>query len=265
MHDSLRLLQSLRTGSNLAILFGLLAWETAAPFLPLFRDNSRGRIGHAWRNLFLGLLNALLTAGGMAALWGLAATWSAEHHYGLLRWVALPGWAEVPAAVILFDCWMYLWHRANHRLPFLWRFHRTHHSDPRMDVTTAHRFHFGEILFSSLLRVPVIVLLGMGLKELVIYEALMFTVVQLHHANIGLGAKLDKWLRWVIVTPAMHKVHHSRIQHETDSNYSSFLSIWDRIFGTLVLREAPETIQFGLADFDAPERHTVPGMLKTPL
>jgi sterol desaturase/sphingolipid hydroxylase (fatty acid hydroxylase superfamily) len=265
MDDSLRLLKSLRAGSNLVILFGLLAWETASPFLPLFSGGRRHRLGHAWRNLFLGVLNALLTAGGMAALWGFASAWSAEHHFGLLYQIALPVWARTIVAVCLLDLWTYFWHRANHRVAFLWRFHRTHHSDPHMDVTTAHRFHFGEILFSSLLRVPLIVLLGIGLKELVIYEACMFAIVQLHHANVGLGAKLDQWLRFVIVTPAMHKVHHSRVQRETDSNYSSFLSIWDRLFRTLVLREKPETIEFGLADFDAPERQTVPGMLKTPL
>jgi len=90
----------------------------------------------------------------------------------------------------------------NHRLPFFWRFHRTHHSDPKMDVTTAHRFHFGEIIFSSLFRVPIILLLGLRLEELVVYETAMFVIVQLHHANVGLPAQLDRLLRLLIVTPA---------------------------------------------------------------
>ena len=132
-------------------------------------------------------------------------------------------------------------------------------------MTTAHRFHFGEILFSSLLRVPVIIALGMGLRELVIYEASMFAVVQLHHANVALPGNLDRLLRWLIVTPCIHKAHHSRFQPETDSNYSSLFSWWDRLFGTFKLRADPATISYGLTDFDIPSRQTLGGLLKTPL
>jgi sterol desaturase/sphingolipid hydroxylase (fatty acid hydroxylase superfamily) len=132
-------------------------------------------------------------------------------------------------------------------------------------VTTAHRFHFGEILLSSLLRTPVILLLGLQLPELLIYETLMFAVVQSHHANIALPSGLDRALRAVIVTPSIHKVHHSRWQPETDSNYSSLFSWWDRLFSTLRLREDPSTIRFGLEDFDRPANQSLAGMLKTPM
>lgn len=153
----------------------------------------------------------------------------------------------------------------NHRWPVLWRFHRVHHSDPKMDVTTANRFHFGEVFTSSVMRVPVIVLAGLSLGEVVIYEAALFAVVQLHHANVALPAPLDRALRVVIVTPFIHKVHHSRWQQETDSNYASLFSVWDRLFGTLRLRDDPRAIQYGLPDFDRPEQHTLAGLLKTPL
>ena len=93
----------------------------------------------------------------------------------------------------------------------------------------------------------------------------MFAVVQLHHANVGLPPKLDRWLRLFIVTPAMHKVHHSRWQPETDSNYSSLFSVWDRLFASFRLRDDPRTIQFGLNEFDRPEQHTLAGLVKTPL
>ena len=120
-------------------------------------------------------------------------------------------------------------------------------------------------VLSSVLRVPVIALLGIQLWELALYELAMFTVVQLHHANIALPARLDRVLRTVIVTPFMHKVHHSRWQPETDSNYSSLFSFWDRLFRSFRLRDDPGTLQFGLQEFDGQENHTLTGLLATPL
>ncbi len=254
-----------KTVSSFTVLLALLVWESLAPFFPYFIGRLAERSCHALRNFALGLFNALLTGLFSAGLWAGAAVWADANHFGLLHWLRLPGFAQAAAAILLFDCWMYWWHRWNHEVPFFWRFHRTHHSDPRMDVTTSHRFHFGEIIFSSLLRVPVIAMLGMRLEYLVIYETLQFAVVELHHANVGLPARLDRWLRLLIVTPAIHKVHHSRLQAETDSNYSSLLSVWDRLFGSFRLRADPHTIEFGLAGFDQPEKHTLLGLMKTPL
>jgi len=113
--------------------------------------------------------------------------------------------------------------------------------------------------------VPVIALLGLRLWELALYETIMFTVVQMHHANIAFPAWLDRCLRTLIVTPFMHKVHHSRWQPETDSNYSALFSFWDRIFGSFRSRENPAMIEFGLEGFDPPENHTLVGLLATPL
>ncbi|HEV2247321.1 MAG TPA: sterol desaturase family protein [Terriglobia bacterium] len=255
----------IKTASSVGLLVVLLVWESWAPFFAYFVRAGGERTRHALKNLALGVVNAAATGLLFVGVWWSTAAWAERQHFGLLRWVELPVWARLAVAVLLFDAWMYLWHRLNHRVRFLWRFHRTHHSDPRMDVTTANRFHLGEILFSSILRVPVIALLGLQLWELALYEAAMFTVVQLHHANIALPAWLDRGLRAVIVTPFMHKVHHSRWRPETDSNYSSLFSFWDRLFGTLRLREDPRTLQFGLDEFDQPEDQTLSGLLATPL
>ena len=124
--------------------------------------------------------------------------------------------------------------------------------------------NIAEIGLSAILRLPIIVLLGLQLWELAIYELAMFTVVQLHHANIGLPAWLDRALRAVIVTPFVHKVHHSRWRTEADSNYSALFSFWDRLFRTLRLREDPHTVQFGLQEFDGADNHTLTGLLTTP-
>jgi len=115
-------------------------------------------------------------------------------------------------------------------------------------VTTATRFHFMEITLSSLLRVPLLILLGARLEELAVYKTLLFAVVQFHHANIGLPERIDRILRWVIVTPALHKVHHSVHRIEADSNYSSLFSWWDRLFGTWRLLPKNRSIQFGVED-----------------
>ena len=258
-------LSRIRTVSSLTLLVLLLTWESFVPFFAYFAGNSSERVRHGLRNVVLGVLNALLTGLGFAALWLTTAQRAQAHDFGLLNWLPLPGWARWAGAFLLFDAWMYWWHRLNHRIPFLWRFHRTHHSDPRMDVTTANRFHLGEIALSSVLRMPVIALLGLQLWELALYELAMFTVVQLHHANIALPARLDRALRLIIVTPFMHKVHHSRWQPETDSNYSSLFSFWDRLFRSFRLRDDPSTLRFGLDEFSQPEDHTLTGLLATPL
>ncbi len=255
----------LRWATGPILLFLLLWWETLTPFLPLFRNNPLQRTRHGLRNVAIALLNSGMTALLFVGLWAATANWAAHNGFGLLNWTGVPPLWHALAAVLALDFWTYWWHRLNHRLPFLWRFHRAHHSDTHMDVTTASRFHIGEILFSNVLRIPLILLLGIHVWEIVLYETALLAVIQFHHANIGLPGRLDQLLRCFIVTPAMHKVHHSRWQPETDSNYSSLLSVWDRVFRSFRLRDDPRTIQFGLDDFAKPEDQTLPGILKMPL
>jgi sterol desaturase/sphingolipid hydroxylase (fatty acid hydroxylase superfamily) len=256
--------ETYRTLATVVVLVALLMWESIAPFIVQFTRAPASRFRHGARNLALGVLNALLNGLLCVGLWLGVAHWTEQQRFGLFHWVTMPAWAHLVIAFILLDLWMYGWHRMNHRIPFLWRFHRVHHSDPAMDVTTASRFHIGEITFSCAVRVPVIALLGIGLMDLVLYETVMFAVVQLHHANVKLPNALERFLRLVIVTPYMHKVHHSNWQPETDSNYSSLFSIWDRIFGTFRLRDDPRTLRFGLDEFAAPEHQTLKGLLTTP-
>ena len=163
MSGTLHDIGQLRSISAVTVLVLLLVWESSAPFALYFVGNSGERLRHGLKNLVLGSLNALLTGLVFVALWWATAEWAQTQNFGLLNWLSFPSWAHVVGAFLLFDAWMYFWHRLNHRIPFLWRFHRTHHSDPRMDVTTANRFHLGEIFLSSILRVPVIALLGLEL------------------------------------------------------------------------------------------------------
>ena len=238
---------SWRTAVPLGGLVALLAWETAQPYFPLFsRTGQRAR--HGALNLALGTLNAAVVALAFAAAWLAVTQWSGVHRFGLLNAFGFGPWQRVALAIFVLDAWTYGWHRLNHRVPFFWRFHRWHHADSAMDVTTASRFHTGEIVLSSVFRVPVLALIGCNLGELALYELLLFAVVQFHHANIALPDRLDRVLRLVIVTPALHKVHHSIVRAESDANYSSLFSWWDRVFRTLCLVREPRKIIFGVQD-----------------
>jgi sterol desaturase/sphingolipid hydroxylase (fatty acid hydroxylase superfamily) len=249
------------------LAFGLLAvlllWETAAPFF-LF-PKGRARLAHGAKNMLLGLTNGIVTSLGFAGLWWWAAENSAHHGIGLLHWFSWPSAVEMVTALLLLDAWTYAWHRMSHRVDMLWRFHRVHHSDPHMDVTTASRFHVGEIIVSSVLRLPLIWLLGIRLEQLALYEVLLIAWVQIQHANISLGARADRVLSWLVVTPFMHKIHHSRWQPETDSNYSSLLSVWDRVFRSFRTTPDPAKLRLGLDEFADERSQTLPGLLKTPL
>ncbi|MCA9007665.1 MAG: sterol desaturase family protein [Planctomycetaceae bacterium] len=243
------------------ILLGLFwSWESWAAFKPYDRQI---RYRHAFHNLLLAVLNAVFIGLLFGAAVEFMSQWSQEHDWGLLHQLPLGATGKTILAVILLDAWMYCWHWLNHRVPFFWRFHRMHHSDPHMDVSTATRFHWGELTFSTLFRLLLIPLLGLQSWQLILYGMLVFLSTQFHHANISIG-KADHILRWLFVTPDMHKIHHSRLHQEFNSNYSTVFSCWDRLARTYQMRSQLETIDFGLPEFDNPDRQTLLGMWKTP-
>lgn len=258
-------LSQARTPVIIVWLVGLLVWESAAPFFGFFQRRGRERLAHGLKNMLVGAASAIFPALGFVGLLAAITAWTDERDFGLLNVLPLGSVAHAVGALLILDVFTYWWHRANHRIPFLWRFHRVHHADFKMDVTTATRFHVGEIAMSSLLRVPLLLLTGIRLGELAVFETAMLLVVQFHHANVGVGPRLDKLLRLFIVTPAMHKVHHSRLQPETDSNFTALLSVWDRLFRSFRLRHDPHAIEFGLDEFAAPEQHTLRGLYTIPL
>ena len=249
---------------SILTLLLLLIWEGYAPFFSFFRRQMKKRAHHALRNFILTIMNAVMTSLLFIGLWQWASDYTLINQLGLLNQIHLPVWAKALAAVLLFDMWTYWWHRISHVVPFLWRFHRVHHSDPQMDVTTANRFHVGEIFISNTIRIPLIILFGAEFWHIALFTALMFPIVQFQHANIGLPPKFDRLLRTIFVTPHMHKVHHSRYYKETNSNYTSMLSIWDRLFGSFVLSKDLSKIEFGLKHFDDDKKQSVLGMLATP-
>jgi sterol desaturase/sphingolipid hydroxylase (fatty acid hydroxylase superfamily) len=249
----------LKAGAAVILLTIFWCWETWWPFF----GHREGRLRHAGRNLAVALINTVILGLLFGSFTVAVAEWTGRYQYGLSNALDVGGPIRFVLGLLLLDGWMYVWHRANHTIPLLWRFHRMHHSDPHMDVTTATRFHLGEHVGSSLLRLGLIPLLGLDVWHLIVYDTLVIAITQFHHADISLG-RWDRWLRFFIVTPNMHKVHHSDWRPETDSNYSTVLSVWDRLAGSFRMRPDPRTLVFGLKEFTDPSWQTWWGMLTTP-
>jgi len=246
----------------LALSAFLVLWviEGMAPF---FRRTAR--VGHAARNLAMAGLNALALVVALSGLTVSVAHVTATQQWGLLNLSPVAPFAKVALAALVLDLWTYWWHWANHRIDFLWRFHRMHHSDPSMDVSTATRFHLGEVALSVVARLGIIPLFGISLSVIVGYELVLLLSTQFHHSNIALPAGMDRILRLVIVSPNMHRVHHSIERIETDSNYSSVLSIWDRLFRSYRERLDCRQIRFGVDGFSSKRYQSVKGLLLTPI
>lgn len=186
-----------------------------------------GGIRRLAKNLSLAGFNAILSALIVVPLAALAAG------YGF-QW--RPGWwggaLGLALDLLLLDCWIYWWHRLNHESQFLWRFHEVHHLDEFLDASSALRFHFGEVLLSSVVRAGVILLLGVPLLSVLVFETLLALVTMFQHSNVRLPRRLERALSFLIVTPSIHWVHHHALRRDTDSNYSAILSIWDHLFGS---------------------------------
>jgi sterol desaturase/sphingolipid hydroxylase (fatty acid hydroxylase superfamily) len=194
-------------------------------------DRPRPEIGGAWRrlgrNFGLFLANLALSPLVVVPL----SLWAAAH---AVPW--RPSWwsgaGGLVLDLVLLDFWIYWWHRANHRIPLLWRFHAMHHLDRVLDTSSALRFHFGEVLLSAAARAATIVLLGLPFVSVVAFEALVLGATIFHHSNLALPPRLEAALSRLVVTPSIHWVHHHRVRRDTDSNYATVLSLWDRLFAS---------------------------------
>lgn len=196
----------------------------AAPVPPAIAAPPAGR-DRLGRNLALWLINILLSPLIVIPL----SAWAAQH-----AWSWRPGnWHGTAALLLdllLLDFLIYWWHRLNHELPVLWRFHQVHHRDRFLDSTSALRFHFGEVLISALARAAAIWLLNIPLTTVLLFEAILLAATIFHHSNLRLDAGLERALSRFIVTPSIHWVHHHAVRADTNSNYATVLSLWDPIF-----------------------------------
>ncbi|MEE4462773.1 sterol desaturase family protein [Azotobacter chroococcum] len=169
---------------------------------------------------------------------------AAEHGWGILNMVAIPVWLAVAASVVVLDLAIYFQHRLFHAVPWLWRLHRMHHADLEFDVTTGLRFHPLEILISRGIKLAVVAVLGAPALSVLIFEVVLNATSMFNHGNVCLPVRGDRWLRLLVVTPDMHRVHHSIVRRETDSNFGFNLPWWDRLFGTY--RDQPAAGHLGM-------------------
>ncbi|HEY3137432.1 MAG TPA: sterol desaturase family protein [Blastocatellia bacterium] len=166
--------------------------------------------------------------------------------WGVVKLAGLPAWAEVVLALVLLDYTLYVWHVLTHRVPWLWRFHVVHHADLDLDASTALRFHFGEMVISVPWRAGQILLIGVSPLSFVVWQSFLLAMILFHHSNVRLPIALERRLNLLIVTPRMHGIHHSFIREETDSNWSSGLTVWDWLHGTLRLNVPQQEITIGV-------------------
>lgn len=216
--------------------------------IPLYHVGD-GRLRRALPNVGLTVM-LLLTNLALSFLAAGVVGFAISHRVGVLFLLRLPVWTNIIVGIAALDLFAYVAHVLLHKMPFTWRFHRVHHSDEAVDVTTAFRQHPGETVWRVLWQLPAIALFGLQLWIVVIYLTVSAANAQLEHANIRLPERLDRWLRLLFVTPNMHKVHHSRLQPETDSNYSNIFSVWDRLFGTYTSRIDFGALRYGIDDTD---------------
>jgi sterol desaturase/sphingolipid hydroxylase (fatty acid hydroxylase superfamily) len=253
---------AIRLAFFIGMLVAMAAWEAVLPRRP--RAVSRWV---RWpSNLGIVALNTLalrlvfpLAAVGLAAL-------GEERGWGLLNNLALPGWARFALAVAVLDLAIYLQHVMFHAVPALWRLHRMHHADLDFDVTTGARFHPVEILLSVGLKLGVVAALGAPAAAVLVFEVLLNATAMFNHGNVGLPAPLDRALRWLLVTPDMHRVHHSVAANETNSNFGFNLPWWDRLFGTYRPQPAAghDGMTIGLDSFRDPAQLRLDRMLVQP-
>jgi sterol desaturase/sphingolipid hydroxylase (fatty acid hydroxylase superfamily) len=210
---------------KVAIIIGSVAiFFVVGRLFPFAKPTGFGRV---YKNFSLAAFNVVLSPLIVVPVSAFAAQYA-------LQWRPdwWSGWLGLALDLLLLDIWIYWWHRANHELPFLWRFHEVHHLDETLDASSALRFHSGEVLLSSLVRAVVIFVLAVPLSSVIFFETVVATVTIFHHSNVRLPQSFERALAMIIVTPSIHWVHHHALRRDTDSNYATFLSVWDRVFAS---------------------------------
>jgi len=242
----------LRISVSLGVFLLMVGWEFFAPR----RELSLSRKQRWPVNLGLAVFNMLIvrvTVGGIAYLSALDAL---NNHWGLLNMIAMPQWLAIIITLLVLDAVIYFQHRIAHRWKLLWRLHQVHHTDLGLDVSTAVRFHPLEIIISLVIKVAFVYALGANPLAVIAFEILLNGSATFNHSNIYLPLKLDKVLRWFIVTPDMHRIHHSCVLKERDSNYGFSISLWDRLFKTYTEnpQQAQEEFPLGLDTYREAEQ-----------
>ena len=240
----------------------LLAWSERRRGLRARSDPSRERVG---TNLALAGLTAGITAAAMNPIVDPLSGWVANKRVGIVQRLPIPEWLRDAVAILLLDYTLYLWHVGEHTVPLLYRFHQVHHADLDLDVSTAARFHFGEFLLSVPWRAAQIVAIGVSPRALSTWQHLTMLSVLFHHSNVRLPLWLERRVALFIMTPRLHGIHHSIVANEQNSNWSSGLTVWDRLHGTYRANVPQEDVVIGVPAFRQPEDVTLSKSIVMPI
>ncbi|MBB3897852.1 sterol desaturase family protein [Roseococcus suduntuyensis] len=251
---------TLRLGAFAGVLAALILAERLVPWAQPRPLGMR----RWWPNLGLVAVGSVLVRFTLPLAAVAAAFWAQAQGIGLMNWLDLPLWVAIPLTVVVFDLLIYFQHRVFHHVPWLWRLHRVHHADPEMDATTGVRFHPVEIWLSMVIKIAFAVALGAPPEGILAFEIILNATSLFEHAAIRIPPKLDRALGWVIVTPNLHRIHHSEREHETNSHYGFCLSLWDRLFGTWRGKWEGELV-LGVRGHRDLDRQTLRRMLTQPL
>lgn len=246
--------------AGLLLLLALVEWRWP-------RNRANPARGRRWPvNLGLGMLNTVLLRLLTPVLAYFVAIWAEDHGVGLFNNLAVPAWLSVVASLLLLDMTIYWQHRLMHVLPWLWRLHRVHHTDVALDVTSGLRFHPLEILFSLAVKVSVVLVLGAPAVAVLVFEVLLSSFSLFTHTNFAIPTGVDRVLRALVVTPDMHRIHHSVLREEHDRNYGFNLSCWDHLFASY--RDQPgqsqADLRLGLEQFRQVHEQRFPALLSQP-
>ena len=229
--------------------FGIILWLERRRPLRRTVEPKRTRLV---RNLALAVASGIVAVGLERPVLVPLATLVAERRLGLVQVASLPAWLEVGLAIVLMDYTLYVWHVLTHRVPWLWRMHVVHHVDLDMDASTALRFHAAEIAVSIVWRAGQVVVIGVSPLAFGVWQTALLLSTMFHHANVRLPFALERRLVRVVVTPRMHGIHHSTVRAETDANWSTIFTLWDRLHGTLRLNVPQETVTIGVPAYRTP-------------
>ncbi|MDA0986066.1 MAG: sterol desaturase family protein [Bacteroidetes bacterium] len=248
---------------TIILAFSLVFCWALEGAIPLF-NFQYNKYKHASVNLFFTLTTILINL-TFATILLLAAEWTVQNKIGILYLMDLPIWLHAIFAIMLMDMIGAYWiHRLMHTFSFGWKLHRIHHIDTKVDATTALRAHPAESILRAIFLLFGILIAGAEIWMVMLYQSISVLNAQIEHANIKFPKWFDNFLEIFIVSPDMHKVHHSRKQIETDSNFANIFSIWDRIFGSYRKVEDTESIEYGLAEFRTEKDDTITSLLKNP-
>lgn len=244
------------------ILFGVL--ERFHPYRPVSVQRHR-----RWMtNLALAACNTALLSVFFVGITAQMAEKVTSHNLGLVpslvRASFLPFWGQMLASILLLDFALYIWHLLNHEVPLFWRFHRVHHSDLNMDVSTATRFHIGELIMSGLIKIGLIYSIGVTPLAIFVFDTLVVLCAQFHHSSFKISAAIEGPLRILFVPPSMHRIHHSVVIRERNTNYGTIFSVWDRLLGTLLTDVAQDKIIIGVGAYQAEQLLGFGGLLAMP-